>query len=241
MIKLIRERIMENNYVIPEVDKESFHCPNCNVLTHQYWSELYMKLAGPKQAGSTMNYVGDFKVSKCYTCQGYAIWHQESNKDISPLSSEVIEYKMVYPTDLSYFPEPNPDLTDDIKGDYFEAGKILKESPRGAAALLRLCVQKLVDQLEPGNGNINDKIAKMVKKGLETEIQKALDLTRVIGNEAVHPGELDLKDDQVTAKLFFETINLIAEKLVSRPKRINEAYLKIPPKKLKAIEERDRK
>jgi len=238
MVKLIKEGIMENNYVIPEVDKESFHCPNCNVLTHQFWSELYMKLVDPKKTGSTMNYVVGYKVSQCYSCKKYSIWHQILSKD---LALDDIRYEMIYPTDLSYFPEPNPDLTDDIKRDYFEAGKILKDSPRGAAALLRLCVQKLVDQLEPGNGNINDKIAKMVKKGLETEIQEALDLTRVIGNFSVHPGKLDLKDDQETAKLLFETINLIAEKLVSRPKRISKAYLKLPPNKLKAIEERDGK
>ena len=46
---------------------------------------------------------------------------------------------------------------------------------------------------------LDDDIANLVKRGLNPTVQKSLDIVRVIGNEAVHPGVLDLKDDRDTA------------------------------------------
>ena len=43
--------------------------------------------------------------------------------------------------------------------------------------------------------DINTDIGNLVKKGLPIKVQESLDILRVIGNEAVHPGQLDLKDD----------------------------------------------
>ncbi|HUU87069.1 MAG TPA: DUF4145 domain-containing protein [Candidatus Glassbacteria bacterium] len=221
---------METKYVNPEFKLDKFNCPYCKSFSHQFWSELYWRPEDPENPGKSVTYVGGFWISKCYACREFSIWNKDSG-----------EWEMVYPNIQYNFPEPNPDLSDEIKRDYLEAGKILKDSPRGTAALLRLCVQKVVDQLVPGSDDIFPKIAKLVEKGLETEIQEALDFTRIVGNEAVHPGVLDLKDDQETAMLLFETINLIADKLISRPKRISEAYKKLSPSKLEAIKERDKK
>jgi len=43
---------------------------------------------------------------------------------------------------------------------------------------------------------------------------------RVIGNEAVHPGKLDLKDDRDTATRLFKLVNIIAEQMISNPKHV---------------------
>src|SRR5690606_21230987 len=128
------------------------------------------------------------------------------------------------------------DLDKDIVGVYNAAASILHKSPRGAAALLRLAVQKLCKQLgEPGK-NINADIGNLVKKGLSPTIQQALDALRVIGNESVHPGQIDLRDDPATAQALFRLLNKIAETMITEPRQIKEIYDKIPNSKKKAIE-----
>jgi hypothetical protein len=143
--------------------------------------------------------------------------------------------KMVIP-DMEGVPYPNDDLNDEIKEDYMEARSILTRSPRGAAALLRLALQKLCKQLGESGKDINSDIANLVKKGLRPSIQKSLDIVRVTGNESVHPGVLDMKDNRDVALRLFELVNLIAEVMISEPKRIDELYDKvIPEDKKKAI------
>jgi len=53
----------------------------------------------------------------------------------------------------------------------------------------------MVDLGESGK-DINADIGNLVKKGLSPLVQKALDTVRVVGNECVHPGTMDLKDDR---------------------------------------------
>src|SRR5262249_34300435 len=128
-----------------------------------------------------------------------------------------------------------------VMADFEEAREIVNASPRGAAALLRLSIQKLCTHLGEKGKNIDDDIAALVQKGLNPLVQKALDIVRVIGNEAVHPGVLDLKDDRDTASKLFELVNSIADQMISHPKAVETLYEKLPEKKRKAIEERDRR
>ena len=119
------------------------------------------------------------------------------------------------------------------------ASSIAGKSPRGAAALLRLCIQKLCNHLLGKELNINSAIAELVKSGLRVDIQQALDSVRVIGNESVHPGEMNIKDDRETAAALFDLVNLIVEELISQPKKIREIYAKLPAQKTAEILKRD--
>ena len=79
-----------------------------------------------------------------------------------------------------------------------------------------------------------------MKKGLDDHVQQALDAVRVIGNEAVHPGQMDLQDDRDTAETLFKLVNVIAEKTISEPKHVKKAFELLPPSKREAIERRDK-
>ena len=164
-------------------------------------------------------------LSWCFNCREFSVW---------------IYDRLVFPPSREC-PPPNIDLPDDVRLDYEEAGRILNLSPRGAAALLRLAIQKLCAALGEKGKKIDDDIKSLVNKGLKPLVRKALDAVRVIGNEAVHPGTLDLKDDRDTATKLFDLVNIIAEQMTSIPKHVEEVYAKIPEEKRKAIDKRDGK
>lgn len=82
-------------------------------------------------------------------------------------------------------------------------------------------------------------IAALVKDGLSTKIQRALDVVRVVGNESVHPGEMNINDDAETARALFELVNIIAETMISEPKRIDQLFHSLPASKLEGIRARD--
>jgi hypothetical protein len=136
--------------------------------------------------------------------------------------------------------EPNEDIPPDILQDFDEARSILNLSPRGAAALLRLAIQKLVKHLGEKGVNINDDIASLVKQGLSPLVQKSLDVVRVVGNEAVHPGTIDLRDNRDVASALFRLVNVIAEQMISHPKHVNDLYDNVvPDSKKQQIAKRD--
>jgi len=178
-----------------------------------------------------LNYcIDNVNLSRCMECSKPTIWVHEN---------------IIYPNSGEVAP-PNPDLPDDIARDYLEAASILHLSPRGAAALLRLCLQKLcveIGRLDPEIGmtgdNINTNIALLVKAGLSSHIQQALDTVRVVGNESVHPGEMDIRDSTQTAAALFSLINMVADRMLSEPKRIQEFYQALPERKRDHIEKRD--
>lgn len=168
--------------------------------------------------------VSNAQLSSCFVCKKIAVW--VGGRVVSPPSKFDVE-------------AANEDLPSDIRRDYEEAAEVLAASPRAAAALLRLAIQKVCIHLLDRRGAINEMIADLVKRGLSPLVQRALDVVRVVGNEAVHPGTIDLLDDHDTAMKLFGLVNLIGEAMISQPKHVAALYSSLPPEKLAAIAKRD--
>lgn len=128
----------------------------------------------------------------------------------------------------------------EVRSDYEEAASISGISPRGAAALLRLAIQRLCTHLGGEGQNINADIGFLVQRGMSPMIQQALDVVRVVGNNAVHPGQIDADDPQIVGSLF-ELINVIVESMITVPTRIGGLYSSLPDGARQAIEKRDAK
>ena len=114
----------------------------------------------------------------------------------------------------------------------------MNKSPKGAAALLRLSIQVLCRELGESGKNINSDIKELVKKGLPVIVQQSLDIVRVTGNDAVHPGQIDTDDINVVNKLF-ELINVIIEYMIALPKKVSGLYDTLPEEKKEGIKKRD--
>jgi hypothetical protein len=205
---------MQQPFTPPTFGATAFNCPLCNAYAEQRFS-----LARPNWGSGT-----DCHFAQCAHCGQETVWKNQ---------------RMIYP-DSSPAPSPNPDLPEDIKADYEEARTIISRSPRGACALLRLCVQKLCGFLGESGKDINADIAALVEKGLNPKIQKSLDIVRVIGNEAVHPGQIDLRDQAATAAQLCSLLNVIADAMITQPKNIESPYAGLPETKLQQIEQRDK-
>lgn len=213
---------MKGQYIAPELNLKAFNCPHCHVFTHQDW--YYLRAGETSEGYGRQHEDKRFRVSYCERCANNTIWYDE---------------KIIFPNDSLVEPA-NIDLPQEIIDDYNEAGQVLNLSPKSSAALLRLAIQKLCKHLGESGQNINKDIKELVAKGLPPKVQQALDSVRVIGNEAVHPGELNFNDNRDIAFKLFKLVNFIATKMISEPKEIDSIYNGLPEGKLKGIENRDK-
>jgi Domain of unknown function (DUF4145) len=207
-------------YTPPKWGLTAFNCPSCNAFSTQTKA---CHRRHPKEDDAPINTtLYGLATYHCRQCLEYSIW---------------FEQKMIYPK-ASPAPLKHPDLPDEIHQDYDEAACILNDSPRAAAALLRLCIQKLCKHLGLAGKNINDDIGELVKRGLPLLVQQSLDIIRVNGNNAVHPGEIDLRDDTETVIRLFNLLNMITEKVISEPRQIEKMFGSLPEGVLEEIEKR---
>lgn len=76
-----------------------------------------------------------------------------------------------------------------------------------------------------------------MKKGLPATVQQSLDVVRVTGNHAVHPGQIETDDEKVVGALF-SLLNVIVEYMVSLPSRVGSLYDALPAGALEQIKRR---
>ncbi len=214
-------------YIEPKYLERSFTCPYCDTLSSISWSSYDMLKYGANYALYSPGYSGkasDFlSVSTCASCESYHVWNNG---------------RMIFPRKSS-IPVPVEDMPESVKNIYLEAMEVYPSSKRASAALLRLAVQLLCKELGEKGKNINDDIGQLVNKGLSVQIQQALDSVRVIGNNAVHPGSIDLDEKSEVAETLFSLLNIIVEQLITQPKKISEIYSNLPQGALDGINKRD--
>ena len=203
-------------YIAPTPNAGAFHCPLCGVYADQTWRNILW-------AVPALTNIAYWRTATCSHCQQSSFWRDGA---------------MIFPA-TGTAELPSDDLPDDMRADYEEAREIVQRSARGAAALLRLVIQKLCKHLGERGENPNDDIANLVKKGLPAGVQKAFDTVRVTGNESVHPGQIDLRDNPEMAASLFGLVNFIVEKMITEPKEIDALYAALPEEKKVAIAKRD--
>lgn len=244
--------------MIPKYKDDKFQCPHCDTFATQKWFDaeeagttameiinyLYLNyrssinVTSQQSINSFLNNIDNnfqnriyqfvpknFSIATCLSCEESTLW---------------VNKKIIYPKKVTV-PLPNEDLDEDIKALYFEASSILIDSPKGSTALLRLALQKLLRQVGKSGKNINNDIKELVAEGLNFKIQQALDLLRVIGNNAVHPGQINLDDNAEVAEKLFSILNFIADELITKPKELESLYADlIPSETQEHIKQRDK-
>jgi hypothetical protein len=222
-------------YIEPAADGTRYTCPDCGTLVQAERIEL-LRLAAENSLANTQ-----WRSTRCTDCRSEIVW--ERTDGTLPLAS------VIDGTGIVYFrrwplgqvgPLPAADMPVNVRTLYDEARSVGAISNKSAAALLRLALQELLIDLKPAHAdNINQAIGALVKDGLDPQVQMAMDVIRVVGNNAVHPGEIRLDDDTTVVASLFELTNLIVEQMIERPARVKAMFEALPPGAREQIERRD--
>lgn len=131
--------------------------------------------------GPFIQYFSNRFVTSCLSCEKFSYW--ENGQIKYPLTKGILASKDMPPNAAEFFRE---------------AQDVISLSPRAACALLRICLEILVnyagedkqefDKSKPLYDRIN-------KLGVSSDILELLHACRVAGNEFSHPGVINLKNE----------------------------------------------
>jgi hypothetical protein len=212
-------------FVAPNFNEKSFNCPLCGTFSHMNWDYFAID-----------NTLSGFYQACCSCCSAVSIWKATEHQGFNATKGF-----MIFP-DVNSSPLPADDMPQDVKTDYIEAASIFSRSPRGAAALLRLGLQKLCKHLGEKGKNIDQDIRSLATKNvLPPLVVRVADTVRITGNNAVHPGEMDEHDFDFVASKMFELLNFIVKKGISEPRELEELYQLTPEAPRQNAEAKDLK
>src|ERR1700730_15976123 len=227
-----------NPYIEPQLGAESFSCPHCNTVAHQDWYSLFLKSENAaevrvltpeavkalrqgdaqrdnikeidqfverlKKNALTYEYqkhphplkvkMANLHISNCHSCNGFSLW---------------VGGLLVFPTRIDKTPEL-------VEQDLEEAAAILNKFPRGAAALMRVCIQRLVPLLEENGKELNQRVSSLVRKGLEMEMQQAKEVLQVLRSDPVQLSKLESHADKETVLRFLDSLKEVLERRMSQ-------------------------
>jgi Domain of unknown function (DUF4145) len=254
-------------YIFPAIDQLAFNCPHCNALARQFWFSVHAdplksdekpvvataetvktvtfsngnleeaerdrKLKWAEQMASGRPFlevhrefrnrdVQNVSISYCFNCNEMCLWVYD---------------QLVWPGRAGGS-EPKPLAPPNVRREYEEANQTLEASPRGAAALLRLAIEKLCKELGVTDESVKDDIAFFVREDVDARVQKVLDAARIIESNAVRPDQIGPEDERATAEILGGLVNLICEKMIMEPRHLQAVYSKLRDGAQTAMEQR---
>lgn len=214
---------------------ESYKCPHCGTLT-MFLFKLVVSTYPERRETALMDYFyetqngeleyranGAFRfslpkrvfVTECCSCGNLVYWEKGDIK--YPVRSGIA---------------PAKDMPEDAKEVFNEAQAIIGLSPRAACALLRVCLEKIVDwygENEHVEGfKKSDKLYKKIETiGISPAFQRICKACRIAGNEHAHSGEIDLsgEDSFEIAEAMSRMINSLVNTWIA-PIRESEEVLR---------------
>lgn len=233
----------------PELGRTGFVCPHCDALAQQRTGQVmtfYFELEDVERAQSKRDDFGQpgemsvalarlpidpddlspvqpWSVTTCFACGRHTYWLGD---------------RLAWPVARRGAPAVEA-MPADVRELYDEARDVANRSPRAAATLLRVALERLVNDLVEGSQNLNDKIGQLVQLGLSPRVQRAMDTMRVFGNGGAHAHALDLGDTAERADALFRLINIIVQQVIVDTAAVDDLYEQLPPSKHEQIERRD--
>lgn len=204
------------------------HCGSAAIFTQHPVLKCFLK------AGELRTYADDY--GRTYgtsfrsitdECEFYApelvcLWRCPNCKN---LTLEVAG-EIVFPTGSGI---PAVDcMPQEAKEVFEEAQSIINLSPRAACAMLRICVERMVNAAEAQGGNLSQKIESL---NLPPKLTKLAHACRLVGNDAVHNNVIDFSvgsdEAQAVSGALSRFANRLAEELFGMAAEADEWTAKI--------------
>lgn len=196
---------LDNISDLPAYRKDAFICPFCRAYTHMFWT---VHIQNKDSRYSSHDYY-NLLTAKCQRCSKDTIWYDE---------------KMIVPLNTG-LPSPHKDMPEEVKVLYEESAQIYNISRRASLALLRLAIERLtIDLAGDSNDKLFERIGKLKSKNIiNDQIQEAFDSFRVIGNDAIHPGQIVLNDNS-DHSILFRLLNYMVDIGIAKPLEIRRVF-----------------
>lgn len=214
-----------NQATPPTFRASPFTCPHCGVLAQQSWAPM---------AAKNQPIDPDIERSKCRNCNRHAYWAWE---------------QLVAPA-VPFGPPPNDDLQGPLLDVYQEARDVAGRSPRAAAALLRLLVERLVHELD-GVGHEGERLQVKVDRlrddgKIDAGTYEAMLAVKIAGDGALHTGQIDTEaeDQGEVVVVLFGIVNHIVTSTRSLHREVEalrQAQRRASSEKGRRISEQKRK
>lgn len=233
---------MVRPYSPPQYQQSRFNCPRCGAYASHEWRELLYQdpngtfdelwdrdkrtLINPFEGTEERTGIA-WSASLCVGCEEHSLWLGARLMFPSEVEVEAFEVQ-----------GPSEDLPPRVADLYREAVAVLPHSRRAAAALCRAALEALAKELTanmPLDLKLDGRLVALADR-LPEHTSLALQVIRNVGNKALHGASggdesvaiyLDGSDGEI-AEMFFVAINDLAYELITRPKRIREAYDRLP-------------
>jgi Domain of unknown function (DUF4145) len=249
----------------PAIDQLSFNCPHCHALARQFWFSVHADplkadekpLVAPAETLKALT-LGDVEEDERDRKMKWAermvsgrpfleVHRQFRNRDVQNVSisycfncNEMCLWvcdQLVWPKRVES-PEPKLQALPDVRRDDDEASQTLDASPRGAAALLRLALDKVCKELGESRESPKDDMASFVQEDVDARAQKVLEAMCIIESNATPPGQIGVGDNRAAAETLSGLVNLICEKMIMEPRHLQAVYTKLREGALNAMERR---
>ena len=211
--QLLEARSERTKPAASAVPAAALECTFCGIYAPHLWTNLVSLDASACLVKSLI------WSAVCSSCRLPSYWLEGVDE---------LEPRMLWPAQLAGAP-PHKAMPEDVRSDYVEARAVAPRSPRAAAALLRLALAKLMPHVGQRAGLLTDNVRALVqRRGVDPRVEQALETFRAVGDGAVPPGQISLKDDEATVQALCGVLNLLVEELIEAPKRREAMYASLP-------------
>ena len=119
-----------------------------------------------------------------------------------------VDGRIAYPMGSSV--EPNQHMPADAQAVFREAQRIINASPRAACAMLRVCVERMVNAKMPKGKSLAEKTEAL---NLPVNMRKLANACRLVGNDAVHSNVIDFSVGSEEATAVSEALTRFSNRL----------------------------